>query len=424
MKFVLANIVSKTEANAILRFKFMRTDFKRNIMRNRFTVTTFFILYFTTFSSAQQVLFGTNNYVEYQVGTLPFVISVPHGGKLEPSSIPNRTCNNAVIVTDAFTIETALEIKNYLFTKTGCYPHLIISHLKRNKLDPNRNAANAACGNPEAITAWNEFHEYIALARNSANQQYNQNTFFVDLHGHGNPIQRIELGYLLYDDELELADNVLNTSQYINNSSIKNLALSNANNYTHAQLLRGPKAFGSFLSRQNFPSVPSEAIPFPGTTSNYFSGGYITATHTCYSSGIDINGLQMELNFSGVRDSPTNRSVFAAAFSEAIIEYITTHFDVTLNACAPLSTDESIELSKINMYPNPVQRGESIYFSNAGNKTFAYSIYNLLGQIVKTGQLSPFENSVNTDVLTTGIYLLDLHDGQSDNRTIIKMVIQ
>ena len=44
----------------------------------------------------------------------------------------------------------ALEIKNKLFELTGCYPHLIISHLKRSKLDPNRNLADGACGNAEA----------------------------------------------------------------------------------------------------------------------------------------------------------------------------------------------------------------------------------------------------------------------------------
>lgn len=206
---------------------------------------------------AQTVIFGTNNYVEYQIGTLPMIISVSHGGNLEPVSIPNRTCNNPVYVVDAYTIETALEIKNKLFELTGCYPHLIISHLKRNKLDPNRNLADAACGNPEAVTAWQEFHNFITTARNTANLQYSNNTLFFDLHGHGNPIQRIELGYLLYDDELELSDITLNTTQYINYSSIKNLVTTNTNNFTHAQLLRGPCAFGTLLSNRNYPSVPS-----------------------------------------------------------------------------------------------------------------------------------------------------------------------
>jgi hypothetical protein len=48
--------------------------------------------------------------VEYQVGTLPIVISVPHGGFRIPTLIPDRTCNDPVTVTDAYTIETAEKI--------------------------------------------------------------------------------------------------------------------------------------------------------------------------------------------------------------------------------------------------------------------------------------------------------------------------
>mgnify|MGYP003862771695 CR=1 FL=1 len=273
-------------------------------------------------------VFGSNNYIEYQIGSLPIVISVSHGGDLEPETIPDRTCNNPVYATDIFTIETALEIKNALYALTGAYPHLIICHLKRNKLDCNRDITDAACGNPAAETAWNEFHDFINIARISANQQYNNNTFFVDLHGHGNPIERIELGYLLYDDELELPDSILNTTEYINYSSIKNLALSNLNNYTHAQLLRGPASFGTLISNQGYPTVPSETIPYPGTSNNYFSGGYITANHTCYASGININGLQMELNYTGIRNNQENRTQFANAFALALMEYLNTHFNI------------------------------------------------------------------------------------------------
>lgn len=382
------------------------------------------IIFFTTVAYAQQVILGANNYVEYQVGTLPLVISVSHGGNLEPSSIPIRMCNNPVYATDAFTLETALEIKNSLFAKTGYYPHLIISHLKRNRLDPNRSLSEGACGNSEAEAAWNEFHSFITVARNSANQQYNSKTFFVDLHGHGNPIQRIELGYLLYDNELDLADNLLNTNQYINYSSIKNLANSNLNNYTHAQLLRGPKSFGTLLANHNFPSVPSQNIPSPGTTTNYFSGGYITANHTCYSSGIDINGLQVELNYTGVRDSPSNRRNFASVFSEVIIEYMNIHFNMTWNYGITVSADQISLQALPEFYPNPVKRGEFIYFDYVADNTCTYYIYNLLGQHVKMGRLSKWENTIDTKDLNSGIYLIQTPATQSNVMRVKKMTVQ
>lgn len=371
---------------------------------------------------AQTVVFGTNNYVEYQIGTLPMVISVSHGGNIEPASIPNRTCNNPVYAVDVYTIETALEIKNKIFELTGCYPHLIISHLKRNKLDPNRNLADGACGNPEAETAYQDFHNFITTARNTANLQYNNNTLFFDLHGHGNPIQRVELGYLLYDDELELSDITLNTAQYINYSSIKNLVTTNINNYTHAQLLRGPYALGTLLSNRNYPSVPSQTIPFPGANSNYFSGGYITANHTCYNPDAQINGLQIELNFSNLRDTPENRTAFANAFSEALIEFLNKHFNMDWLSCDPLSTNNPFSKNSFSVYPNPTKLGHLIHVDLPENAIYEYEILNLQGQLIVKGVLD-FDGTIETNKLKSGLYLIKIFDKSNIKFKPIKIVI-
>ena len=115
-----------------------------------------------------QSTWGQNQYIEYREGVLPIVISVPHGGDLEPVGIPDRTCNNAVTVTDANTIDLALKIDSALYAQTNCHPHLVICHLKRTKLDCNRNVSDGACGNAEAITAWNELHDFIEQAQATA----------------------------------------------------------------------------------------------------------------------------------------------------------------------------------------------------------------------------------------------------------------
>lgn len=337
------------------------------------------------------------------------VISVSHGGALEPPTIPNRTCNNPVFATDVYTIETALEIKNALYAATGCYPHIVICHLKRNKLDCNRNLTSGACGNPEAETAWNEFHGFIDTARDAANAQYGGHTFFVDLHGHGNSIQRIELGYLLYDDELELPDSVLNTTQFINYSSIRSLALNNASGSTHAELLRGPEAFGTMLSDHDYPSVPSQDIPSPGTTTNYFSGGYITANHTSYAPGVHIDGVQMELNFSGIRDTPLHRSQFGAACAQSLMAFIETHYEVDWGACAPLSTSQSAASRRLHPYPNPAMRGATVQIDNLPEGSYGYIIVNTLGRVVGRGILGPSHSTIDTHMLKPGAYVLSLH---------------
>lgn len=393
-------------------------------MVKRICLLLLVLFFLTKKSTAQEIIFGTDNYVEYQVGTLPFVISVGHGGNLEPASIPNRTCNNPVFAVDANTIETALAIKNDLFVKTGCYPHLIILHLKRNKLDPNRNLADGACGNIQAVTAWNEFHNFITAAQNTANLQYNSKTFFVDLHGHGNPIQRIELGYLLYDDELALPDQTLNTNQYVNFSTIQNLVSSNVNSYTHSQLLRGPFAFGTLLSNENYPSVPSQSIPSPGTNSNYFSGGFIVANHTCYAQNVSINGFQMELNFIGIRDAATSRTQFADAFSDVIISFMNTHFAMVWNSCTVLSSSENPLPSLPKLYPNPVKNGNVLRLTIIDNESYNYVIYNYLGQNIQKGMLINAENTLQTASLSAGMYLIELINTETSLRHVEKIIVE
>eukprot|EP01035_Chromulina_nebulosa_P041260 gene41260-55805_t len=38
-----------------------------------------------------QSYFGTERYVEYVAGDLPIVLTSPHGGRLKPDTIPDRT---------------------------------------------------------------------------------------------------------------------------------------------------------------------------------------------------------------------------------------------------------------------------------------------------------------------------------------------
>ena len=364
----------------------------------------FFYLFLSQTQCFSQTLYGTNNYVEYQVGNLPIVISVPHGGDLSPTSIPTRICNNPETVTDSFTIETAEQIKAALFLATGCYPHVIICNLKRTKLDCNRNLADGACDNSQAMTAWNEYHNFIKMAQNAANSQYNNKILFVDLHGHGHTIQRIELGYLLSASDLELSETTLNSTAYINQSSIKNLVLNNRNNYTHTQLLRGPSSFGTLLTNLGFPAVPSQQIPYPGATASYFSGGYTTASHTCFDPTITTNGFQMELNYDGVRNSNSNRILFADKFKNAVLEYLNTHTNVVLGNCASLSTDENKEPELI-FYPNPVNDVLNLSYIQEMN---VVKVYNLVGQELLRKKVNSSTAQIDISNFVNGTYFIQV----------------
>src|SRR5690606_18517561 len=91
---------------------------------------------------------GRNGYIEYTPGTLPLIISAPHGGGLRPTEIPDRTTGTTV--TDLNTEELARAVAAAFEQRTGERPHLLVSRLARIKLDPNRELAEAAAGNAYA----------------------------------------------------------------------------------------------------------------------------------------------------------------------------------------------------------------------------------------------------------------------------------
>jgi hypothetical protein len=384
--------------------------------------TIFISLFCNGLIFSQQTFFGTSNYIEYQAGTLPIILSVPHGGALTPASIPDRTCNNPTTVTDSWTIETALEIKKSLYELTGCYPHIIICHLRRRKIDCNRNLQNGACSNSEAEIAWNEYHIFVKQAREKATLQHGLKNFYIDLHGHGNPIQRIELGYLLDESTLALSDSILNLPSNVNASSIKKLSILNFLKFTHAQLLRGKKSFGTLLDDEGYPAVPSQNIPSPGIGSNYFNGGYSTQIHTCFNPALDINGLQMELNFNGVRDSPANRTKFGQGFAKSIKDYMATHFNYNFTNCSSPTSTLKLSEEKIYVFPNPVKIGQQLQLKMEIDANLHFSITNQIGQNVGSGLLIAGQKTIDLPPLNAGVYIIGFILGES--KQYIKILIQ
>jgi hypothetical protein len=263
--------------------------------------------------------FGRRQYVEYVPGELPLVISVPHGGALKPIEIPDRTMGT--LVTDALTVETAHAMRDALVQRTGKAPHLIISHLKRIKLEPNREVAFGAEGNPYAENAWNEFQGYIESAEDQVVHDFGSG-LYLDLHAHAHEVARLELGYLLNASALNLSDAELNAGGYADLSSIRALAATSPLPFSH--VLRGNQSFGALLGAQGIPSLPSPADPRPGTD-KYFSGGYNTNRHGSRHGGT-VSGIQIELHYRGIRDTDENRRSFGTGLAAAVEGYMVAHW--------------------------------------------------------------------------------------------------
>ena len=256
---------------------------------------------------------GKNHFVEYIPGDLPIIISVPHGGSLKPEIVSDRTFG--VNAKDNGTQEVALEMVVEFKKRTGKIPHVIFSHLNRKKLDVNREEFEAAQENPIALTAWNEYHGFIELAKTTARNQYGKG-FLIDLHGQNHPEKRIEIGYRLENDELMLSDSELNAKEYGEKSSLKNLMKNSR--FTHAELIHGPKSLGALFDKYSVRSTPSPSEPAPESY-KYFSGGYTIFRHAAEDT-TTIFGAQFELN-SELR-SPDHFKSTAVMLVNVILEYL------------------------------------------------------------------------------------------------------
>jgi len=264
--------------------------------------------------AAQETQWGTGRFVEYIPGTLPIVISAPHGGLETPELLPDRP--RGVFYTDLGTLELARMISDEMHARTGNRPHVIINRLKRRKLDPNRDIGEAAQGTPLTETAWREYHEFIDSARAAVSATFGTG-LYIDLHGHANKLPRVELGYNLTSDDLANDDAVLDDIPYPDVSSLWHLI--RLKGTAHSRLLRDSIGFGALLTKRGIAATPSPEDPKPNDQT-FYAGGYSTRRHTA-DDGLNIFGFQIELPET-VRTTQEAREELAPKLADAILEFL------------------------------------------------------------------------------------------------------
>jgi hypothetical protein len=260
--------------------------------------------------------FGRRGYIEYIPGELPIVLSAAHGGALMPDEIADRSFGTSGA--DRNTIELTLAVRDAIIDLTGLAPGVIISHLARIKLDANRDIEEAAQGDPFAEQAWTEFHDWIRRARSV----FSGEGMYFDMHGHGHPAQRLELGYLLSSEQLNGSDASLDGLPVIRMSSLREIGRDSP--IPFSQVLRGPTSLGGLLADQGVPAVPSPDTPGPGSDP-YFTGGYNTRAHGSQEDSELVSGIQIEHHFAGLRDTDANRLDYAARLAVAIQTFMIEH---------------------------------------------------------------------------------------------------
>ena len=162
----------------------------------------------------------------------------------------------------------------------------MVLNLHLSKLAATREIVEAAQGDPRAEDVWWAYHEAIEDARGRVADDHLAG-LYVDLHGHHHDIERVEVGYLLLDDELRLSDSELDQGtncqvsrtdttpiSCMEKSSI--LELTSRSGRSRSELLSGIESLGGQLEVDGVPAVPSDATAAPGSGEEYYNGSFST----------------------------------------------------------------------------------------------------------------------------------------------------
>ncbi len=247
-------------------------------------------------------------------GSLPIVLSAPHGGSASPEGWPRRS--GGVQVQDRNTLPMVEALAEALRRRTGRMPSVVAGLVHRRHLDLNRDERRSGATAGEAQRElWSRYHDALEERSAAALASGGGRALLVDLHGHGHPHGLIELGHAISAEVLRGPDEGLSDAAWV----------------------RGPRSLGARLDAFGFASVPSPTRPAPEDGQAYYDGGYIVRRHR----GEGLRAIQIELPPDPRRRDAAGRQALVEALAEALIQVLADH---RMLAAQPLEVRPTAEL--------------------------------------------------------------------------------
>ena len=240
------------------------------------------------------VLLDLKKLITIEPGTIPVIISAPHGGSLPLTGIPERYGGDNVsqftTVRDVNTDLLAQRLATALEKRLGGKPYIVIAHFSRKYVDANR-PANGAFESAGAKPVYEAYHAALAKACKEVKAKHGAG-LLIDVHGQAVQRDAIFRGTL-------------------NGKSTKLLT-----ERFGPQAITGPLGFQGLLEARGYTMLPPAKSEEKETK---FTGGYIVQTygsHTAYG----IDAIQME--FGGNYSNRNKLDQTSSDIAEVVVEYL------------------------------------------------------------------------------------------------------
>lgn len=207
--------------------------------------------------------------IQLQKGTLPIIVSAPHGGRIALKGMPVRVGDGiARFVTgrDDNTVELAEKIAAQIEKRLGGKPFLVIAKFERKYVDVNR-SAESAFEDPKAKAFYEAYHQALKDFSRDVQRDWGRG-LLLDIHGQGADAEAIFRG----------------TS---NGKTVKALV----DRFGKTAVV-GEKGFFGQLGKQGIKIIP--ANDSDDAEDKRYNGGYTVRTYGSHD-GQAIDAMQLEL---------------------------------------------------------------------------------------------------------------------------------
>ena len=130
--------------------------------------------------SVKPAPFKVKDLVDVEEGTLPVILSAPHGGKKVAKSVNIRT--NDITYLDYNTSELTDAIQKSLLKKTGKKAFVVKAIVSRKYIDFNREKGSGSFENPSMAPVYDYYYQSLSEAADSIKKINKKAAILIDIH--------------------------------------------------------------------------------------------------------------------------------------------------------------------------------------------------------------------------------------------------